>query len=280
MKSNRPYWPIVLAVLMLVTGFDRDLCADPNSRRPILLATTTSTRDSGLLDRLIPVFEAQTGFRIKTIAIGTGKALALGKRGDADVLLTHAPASEQPLVAAGWLIQRVPFMHNDFVIVGPPTDPAQVRNAQSATDALQRIISAQATFISRGDNSGTHKQEQTLWRAIRAIPRGTWYLESGQGMGATLRIASEKLAYTLCDRATFLHLRHTLMMTILFAGDSALHNTYSVMLVNPARHPRVNKTGAKAFHAWLLSKTARDMIRQYGIELFGQPLFILDPLPR
>jgi tungstate transport system substrate-binding protein len=245
----------------------------------LILATTTSTQDSGLLDVLIPAFEQKTGYRVKTVAVGTGQALTMGKRGDADVLLTHAPAAEKPLVDEGWLLDRVSFMYNDFVVVGPQADPAQVRSAQNAAEILRRIAESKALFISRGDQSGTHKQEQSLWKASGLVPQGDWYIESGQGMGATLRIASEKGAYTLTDRSTYLHLQKTLTSTILFAGDPVLRNVYSVMRVNPAKHSGVNSEGGKAFHTWLLGDEARELIRQYGAKEFGQPLFFLETRP-
>ncbi|MFQ5849591.1 MAG: substrate-binding domain-containing protein [Candidatus Binatia bacterium] len=246
--------------------------------RGVILATTTSTRDSGLLDLLIPVFEKETGYLIKTIAVGTGKALAMGRRGDADVLLTHAPSAENRLVAKGWLTDRVQFMHNDFIIVGPVADPARVAGAISAAGALKQIAESRATFISRGDNSGTHKKEKALWKGAGLTPKGSWYVESGQGMGPTLRIASEKKAYTLTDKATYLNLRRTMPLQIHFEGDPLLLNKYSVMLVNPAKHPKLNAKGAKAFHTWVLGEEARALIRDYGKDRFGQPLFFLDPV--
>lgn len=267
-----------LAGLAFLLVFAPRLWSAEPTRKDLILATTTSTRDSGLLDVLIPVFEEQTGYVVKTIAVGTGKALAMGKRGDADILMTHAPAAETPLVAEGWLIDRVQFMHNDFVLVGPESEPADVAHAKSAAAALRQIAEAKATFVSRGDNSGTHKKEKALWKATAIIPSGDWYIESGQGMGATLRIASEKNGYTLTDRATYLNLQKTLALTVLFEEDPALLNKYSVMRVNPAKLPTVNAEGARAFHAWLLSAEARNLIRDYGKERFGQPLFFLDPV--
>jgi tungstate transport system substrate-binding protein len=251
----------------------------PVVNKTILLATTTSTRDSGLLDVLIPVFERRTGYQVKTIAVGTGKALAMGKRGDADILMTHAPAAEKPLVEAGWFLERVPFMYNDYILTGPHTDPGRVRLAQDAADAFKRIDGTKALFISRGDNSGTHKQEQVVWQSANRVPTGEWYQESGQGMAATLRIASEKDAYTLTDRSTYLNLQATLSSVILYADDPQLRNTYSIMLVNPARHQHVNADAARVFHRWLLSDMARDLIRNHGTERFGQPLFRLNLLP-
>ena len=270
-------WKISSVILGLALFWAGVAGAQSSSDQTILLATTTSTRDSGLLDVLIPVFEKQTGYQIKTIAVGTGKALAMGKRGDADVLLTHAPSAEQELVDARWVVDRVPFMYNDFVIVGDASDPAHVRQAQSAADALSRIAKAHALFISRGDQSGTHKKEQALWTLAPEKPGGEAYVESGQGMGATLRIASEKQAYTLTDRSTYLNLQKTLNSKLLYAGDLVLRNVYSVMRVNPEKHDALNAEGAEAFHTWLLGDEARALIQHYGEERFGQPLFFLEP---
>jgi tungstate transport system substrate-binding protein len=268
---RRMLWPLIVLPLLLWASFPARAATDKN----IILATTTSTRDSGLLDVLLPVFEKKTGYVVKTVAVGTGKALAMGKRGDADVLMTHAPEAEKPLVQDGWLTQRVEFMYNDFVIVGPAADPARVAVAANAAEALDRVAKGTALFVSRGDNSGTHNKERSLWKSGGKAPAGDWYLESGQGMGATLRIASEKQAYTLTDRATYLHLQKTLSLKILLEGDPVLMNIYSVMLVNPARHAKVNDKGAARFHDWLLGTEAADLIRNYGKDQFGQPLFFL-----
>jgi tungstate transport system substrate-binding protein len=246
--------------------------------KTVILATTTSTRDSGLLDVLLPVFEKKTGYVVKTVAVGTGQALAMGKRGDADIVMTHAPGAEKPLVDEGWLTHRVQFMHNDYVLVGPSRDPAEIARAKGGAAALRQIAEAKATFVSRGDDSGTHKQEQALWKAAGIVPTGSWYVEAGQGMGATLRIASEKQGYTLTDRSTYLSLQKTLASRILLEDDPLLLNRYSVMLVNPAKHPKVNADGAKALHGWLLTDEARAMIRDYGKDRFGQPLFFPDPV--
>ena len=226
------------------------------------------------MDVLLPVFQKKTGYVVKTIAVGTGEALAMGRRGDADVLMTHAPEAEKPLVQEGWLTKRVEFMHNDFVIVGPAADPAKMAAAANAAEALNQIAKRKALFVSRGDNSGTHKKEQSLWKGGKPAAGG-WYLEAGQGMGATLRIASEKQGYTLSDRSTYLHLQKTLSLKILFQGDPVLMNIYSVMLVNPARHPKVNVQRAAGFHEWLLGAEAANLIRNYGKDRFGQPLFFL-----
>jgi tungstate transport system substrate-binding protein len=242
----------------------------------VILATTTSTQDSGLLDILIPLFEQQTGYMVKTIAVGTGQSLALGDRGDADVVLVHAPQLEREYEAKGTLSNRRLVMHNDFVLVGPKTDPAQVKGLKTAAQALQRIASRALPFVSRGDNSGTHNMERSLWRLAGVMPQGTWYLESGQGMGATLMIAAEKGAYTLTDRATYLAVQTRIDLAILLAGDAPLLNVYHVMEVNPAGHPRVNAPGGKAFADFMVSPQVQDIIRTYGVEKYGQPLFFPD----
>jgi len=268
---------ILPVVLISFLALSSPLSAGAPANKSVILATTTSTQDSGLLDLLIPVFE-KTGYIIKTIAVGTGQALAMGKRGDADVLLTHAPAAEMPLVEEGWLSHRVQFMHNDFIVVGPESDPAKLGGLKSVAQALRKIAERKAAFISRGDDSGTHKMEKELWRAAGIEPGGGWHIEAGQGMGATLRIASEKSAYTLTDRSTYLNLRKTLALKILLEGDPPLLNRYSVMLVNPAKHPRVNSEGGRAFHSWLLSDEALNLIKGFGKDRFGQSLFFLDPV--
>jgi tungstate transport system substrate-binding protein len=248
----------------------------PPTSPEIILATTTSTQDSGLLDVLIPVFEQKSGYTVKTVAVGSGQALKMAEQGNADVLLVHSPAAEKALIANSFGIERQLVMHNDFVIVGPPSDPAKIREAQLAVEALQKIAAASAGFISRGDDSGTHKMELSLWQQASLTPEGAWYQESGQGMGATLKIASEKEAYTLTDRATYLANRATLDLAILFAGDKALLNVYHVIVVNPAKWTKVNAAGARAFASFLLSPETQTLIGQFGVEKFGQSLFIPD----
>lgn len=249
-------------------------------RPDVILATTTSTSDSGLLEALVPLFQAETGYRLKVIAVGTGEALRMGERGDADVLLTHAPMAEAKLVASGHLIHRRQFMHNDFILVGPAADPAGIRRAESAPAALRQIAREKAPFLSRGDDSGTHKKERALWKEAGLAPAGRWYLEAGQGMGATLIIAHNKRAYTLTDRATYLTFRRErrIDLAILFQGDPRLLNRYSVMQVNPAIHPNVNAAGAEAFSGFLLSGRARQVIREFGRAQYGEALFFLDPV--
>lgn len=242
----------------------------------VLLATTTSTQDSGLLDLLVPLFEKKTGYTVKTIAVGTGQSLALGARGEADVVLVHAPKLELQYVAKGTLIHRRLVMHNDFILVGPPTDPAEVKGMKKAADALRKIAEHRARFVSRGDNSGTHAKEKALWKVAGITPGGGWYIESGQGMGATLTIASEKGAYTLTDRATYLAFQKRIQLAILLEGDAPLLNIYHVMEVNQAKHPRVNAAGGKAFADFMVSSETQAVIKTFGVEKYGQPLFFPD----
>lgn len=246
-------------------------------REEVILATTTSTQDSGLLDVLVPLFERQTGYRVKPIAVGTGQALALGARGEADVLLVHAPEAERAWMAEGNGTARLLVMHNDFVLLGPRDDPAQVRSAASAEDAFGRIARAAALFVSRGDDSGTHRLEQSLWRAADQDPRGrSWYQEAGQGMGTTLTIADEKRAYTLSDRGTYLARQRTLQLAVLLEGARSLLNPYHVMPVNSRKFPKANAAGGEAFAAFLVSREAQTVIASFGADKFGQPLFFAD----
>lgn len=242
----------------------------------LILATTTSTRDSGLLDVLLPEFEKQTGYKVKMVAVGTGAALAMGEEGNADVLLVHAPSSEEELMAKGFGSERDLIMHNDFVIVGPPDDPAGIKGMDNAADAFQKIADAKAPFVSRADDSGTNKKEIAIWQTDSITPEGDWYIQSGQGMGDTLRIASEKFAYTLTDRATYLALQSTIESEILVEGDAVLLNIYHVIVVNPDKWPKVNVEGAKAFANFLTSAETQKMIGEFGVKEYGAPLFFPD----
>jgi tungstate transport system substrate-binding protein len=244
--------------------------------KDLILATTTSTQDSGLLDVLVPMFEQQTGYVVKTVAVGTGAALQMGQQGNADVLLVHAPASEIPLVQQGYVNDRRLVMHNDFIIVGPSSDPAGIKGTKTAVEAFKKISDSGAPFISRGDDSGTNKMELSLWQTANITPQGNWYSQSGQGMGATLKIASEKQAYTLTDRATYLANKSVLDLDILVQGDAALLNVYHVMVVNPAKFPKVNHAGAVAFADFITSPATQDVIAKFGVDKFGQPLFFPD----
>jgi len=242
-------------------------------RSPVILSTTTSTQDSGLLDVLVPLFERQTGYAVKTIAVGTGQALALAARGEADVVLAHAPALEKKYVEDGKMLDRRLVMYNDFVIIGPPEDPAKIKGMKKAADALKAIAASRARFVSRGDNSGTHVLEKSLWKLARVDPQGGWYIEAGQGMGATLGIADDRKAYTLSDRGTFLAFQKRVRLPILVERDRPLLNIYSVMQVNPSNGPKVNAAGGAAFADFMVSADAQKVIKTFGVDTYGQALF-------
>jgi tungstate transport system substrate-binding protein len=242
--------------------------------RVVILATTTSTQDSGLLDVLVPAFERRTGYTVKTIAVGTGQALALASRGEADVTLAHAPEVEKKYVAEGRLTNRRLVMVNDFVLVGPEADPAKIEGGKSAVAAFRRIAAVGARFVSRGDRSGTHVLEQALWTQAGIAPAAPWYIESGQGMGATLGLADDRRAYTLSDRATLLAFGRRLALKLMVEGDRSLLNVYSVLEVNPANGPRVNAAGGKALADFLLSPEAQAVIRTFGADRYGRALFV------
>jgi tungstate transport system substrate-binding protein len=243
----------------------------------LILATTTSTQDSGLLDVLVPMFEKESGYSVKTVAVGSGQAIEQASRGDADVVLVHSPDAEKKMVDAGDGIERTLVMHNDFIVVGPAADPAGVKAAKTTDEAMQVIATKQAKFISRGDNSGTNALELKLWKAISVDPKGqSWYEESGQGMGATLQIASQKAAYTISDRATYLAQRKNLELAILFEKDKALLNVYHVIVVNPAKHANVKAAAARAFAAFVVRADVQKIIGAFGVDTAGEPLFVPD----
>jgi tungstate transport system substrate-binding protein len=247
--------------------------ANPN----LILATTTSTQDSGLLDVLVPRFQEQTGYTVQTVAVGSGEAMKMGEEGNADVLLVHAPPSEVAFMDAGNGKDRFLVMHNDFIVVGPVTDPAGIKGQTSAVEAFKAIYNAGAQFITRGDDSGTHKKELALWKSAELDPAGqSWYLETGQGMGASMIVASEKAAYILTDRATYLANKDNYQLDILVEGDNSLLNVYHVITVSPDKWPKANYEGALAFANFMIDPATQEVIGQFGLEKFGQPLFYPD----
>ena len=262
------------SIFFFLTPLIPGLCS---AQKAIILTTTTSTQDSGLLDVLIPIFEKNTGYFVKTIAVGSGQAMAMGQKGEADVLLVHSPAAEKKFVAEGYGINRRIIMHNDFVIVGPPGDSAKIKGIKLASEAFKKIVLANALFLSRGDNSGTHSKEKTVWKATGITPDGEkWYQETGLGMGQTLNVAAEKKGYTLADRGTYLALKKNLNLDILVEGDALLLNVYHVIEVNPAKWPKVNAAGSRAFAEFMVSKETQDVIKTFGVDKFGSPLFFPD----
>jgi tungstate transport system substrate-binding protein len=265
----------LLLAALLLAGCAAPAAQAAPSRPDLLLATTTSTQDSGLLDVLIPDFEKKTGYRVKTSAVGTGAALAIGARGDADVVLVHAPSLELDFMKLGNGDRRLFVMHNDFIVVGPPSDPAKIKG-KPVLDALKALAAAQAPFISRGDNSGTDVLEKSLWKQAGLTPAKPWYVEAATGMGQTLQIASEKLAYTITDRATYLAQTSHLQLDIVNGGDPPLLNYYHVITVSPAKFPKVNAAGANAFADYLVHPDTQKLIASFGLDKFGQQLFFPD----
>ncbi len=262
---------VLLVLLIFFTS-----CNTTSQNTDLLLVSTTSTQDSGLLDVLLPAFTAKTGYSVQIVAVGSGQALKIGEQGNADVILLHSPAAEKEFVAKGFGIDRRLVMHNDFVIVGPSSDPAEIRGGNPA-EALKKIFASRATFVSRGDDSGTHVKELALWKNGGLDPAGQdWYLETGQGQGATLSIASEKGAYALTDRGTFLAYKSNVDLEILVEGDPFLLNVYHVITVNPEKWPNINLEGAKAFADFITSSEGQKIIAGFGAEKYGQPLFFPD----
>jgi tungstate transport system substrate-binding protein len=255
------------------------LCLSPSvwaSPKAVILATTTSTQDSGLLDVLVPMFEKESDYTVKTVSVGSGQAMKMGEKGEADVLLVHSPDAEKKFMTEGFGATRRLVMHNDFIILGPPADPARIRGT-TAAEALKRIAQSSALFASRGDNSGTHAKEKGLWKAAGVNPEGQkWYQQTGLGMGQTLNVATEKQAYVLADRATYLSLRKGLGLDILVEGDGKLLNIYHVIELNAARWPKVNAAGGRAFADFMVTKKAQKVIGRFGVDKFGAPLFFPD----
>lgn len=268
-----PHFMLAAALLFpAVVGAQPATPAQPE----VIFATTTSVQDTGLLDVIIPLFEKSSGYRVKAIAVGTGQALAMAARGEADVVLAHAPDTEKKYIADGTLTNRRLMMHNWFLLAGPPADPVKIKGTAKATEAFKKIAEAKATFVSRGDDSGTHKLEMKLWEKAEIKPSGEWYLQSGQGMGKTLGIAGEKQAYVITDRATYLSFQKTTGLAVLVEGDPAFLNIYHVMEVNSEKFPKANAAGGKAFADFLLSATAQDALKTFGKEKFGEALFTPD----
>ncbi|GAB6272427.1 tungsten ABC transporter substrate-binding protein [Smithella sp. F21] len=274
-RSSKWIVTIIIVAALVVLGA-AGVFAAPKQKN-IILATTTSTQDSGLLDKLIPIFEKETGYFVKTIAVGSGQAMKMGEKGEADVMLVHSPDAEKKFVEQGYGINRRLVMHNDFVIVGAGDDSAKIKGMKSSAEALKLIANANALFMSRGDNSGTHAKEKKLWKEAGIVPVGQkWYQETGLGMGQTLNVASEKKGYTLADRGTYLAMKKSLGLDILNEGDAALLNIYHVIEVNSAKWPKANAEGAKAFADFMVSKKTQDIIKTFGVDKYGSPLFFPD----
>jgi tungstate transport system substrate-binding protein len=265
---------LLFGILVLLAGGSSVTQAQ---EKTLILATTTSTQDTGLLDVLIPIFEKKTGYFVKTIAVGSGQAMTMGQKGEADVLLVHSPAAEMKFMEDGFGVNRRLVMHNDFIIVGPGDDPAKIKGLKSSAAAFKKMAVAQGLFISRGDNSGTHSKEKDIWKAAGVKYEGEkWYQQTGLGMGQTLNVAAEKKAYTLADRGTYLAVAKTMKLDILVEGDAVLLNIYHVMEINPQKWPKVNIAAARAFADFMVSKETQEIIKTYGVDKYGSPLFFPD----
>jgi tungstate transport system substrate-binding protein len=279
MKNGQIFFMFLVALITLLSGCSNQPTNEIKEdkvvkNKDLILATTTSTQDSGLLDVLQPMFEEESGYKVKTIAVGTGQALEMGAKGEVDVLLVHAPDAELELIDSGDAVNRKRVMYNDFIIIGPSSNPAGIKGL-NVKQAFKKIAETNATFLSRGDDSGTHKKELAIWDSIHVkTSLMDNYLETGQGMGPTLNVAVEKLGYTLTDRATFLAQEKNLKgLTLLVEGDEDLLNIYHVMQVNPEKHEKVNSEGAEAFVSFLISEEAQQVIKDFRKEEFGQSLF-------
>jgi tungstate transport system substrate-binding protein len=264
----------LLPALVFSAGIGCLSAQAPLAHRSVILATTTSVFDTGLLDSIVPIFERQSGYHVRVVAVGSGEALAMGRRGDADVVLVHSPAAERSFMDAGHGIRRRVIASNYFTVAGPPDDPAHVRNAPSAAEALRRIADAGQRFASRGDSSGTHARELALWQRTGGLPRWTGYLETGQGMAATLLIASERRAYALTDRATLGFLRGKIDLVALRPSEPDLRNVYHVIELNPAGKTRINVEGGTAFADFVVSPQVQNYLEHFGEARLGEPMFV------
>jgi tungstate transport system substrate-binding protein len=280
MKMKRKLLSLaIVSTMVLSLGMGLASCGTPENPN-ITLATTTSTKDSGLLDELLPAFEDETGYTVEVISVGSGEAIALGEQGEADVLLVHSPAAEKEFVEAGHgdADGRIEVMYNDFLLVGPENDPAGIGEeaGSDAIAAFKAIYGTQSVFVSRADDSGTHKKELAIWEAAALSPSGEWYIEAAAGMGDVIAMADEKLGYTLSDRATWLNLSSTTELKLLCEKDPSgiLRNQYAVICVNPEKNENINEEGAKAFQNWLLGDEAQKMIGEYGVQEYGEQLFV------
>jgi tungstate transport system substrate-binding protein len=263
------YLTVAWLVCCCVSGCRQ--AAEPKNE--ITLATTTSTQDTGLLDVLVPKFREKTGIDVRVVAVGSGQAMELGRRGDAEVLLTHAPAAEEKFIADGFGTDRRPLMHNDFVLLGPKADPAEVKGLTSIAESFARLAETQVQFVSRGDESGTHTKEREIWKRANLEPQGEWYIRAGVGMANALRMAQERQAYVLSDRGTFLSLKNELELEVLSEREPVLENHYSIMTVSRDKHSHVNTDGATKFVDFLTEPATKEVIAEFGVEKYGEPLF-------
>lgn len=267
---------ILIVSMLLIIYMIGCVTTSEIEEKEIILSTTTSTYDSGLLDELIPAFEKKYNISVTPIAVGTGEALKMGERGEVDVVLVHARSAEDKFVEEGFGVNRKDVMHNDFIIIGPEEDPANIKDLKKVVNVFKTISGNEILFASRGDDSGTHKKEKKIWEEAGVEPKGDWYIEVGQGMANTIMVANEKNAYTLTDRGTYLSQQDNIQLVILFEGDPILLNPYGIIAVNPDKHPKANYEGAMKFIEFITSKEGQEIIKNFGIEKYGQPLFFPD----
>lgn len=270
---------LLLACMMVFSIVPMAAGADAAMEDTLTLATTTSTQDSGLLDVLIPAFEKEVKTKVKVVAVGSGQAMEMGMKGDADVLLVHSRAAEDKFITDGYGETRKDVMHNQFLLVGPASDPAKVKDAKTAVDAFKAIAGTSSKFISRGDKSGTNTKELSIWTKAEIKPAAPWYIESGQGMGDTLQMANEMQAYTLTDEATFLTWKSKGQLEVVFAGDKAMFNPYGVITVSPAKFPAIHNKAAVAFMEYITGEKGQSLINAFGKEKYGKSLFVTDAIP-
>ncbi|SHJ63150.1 tungstate transport system substrate-binding protein [Paramaledivibacter caminithermalis DSM 15212] len=281
MRTRNKIFIMLLILTLTITSFTGCSKATTNqtnvigNKGSIILATTTSTENSGLLDYILPKFKEETGIDVKVVAVGTGKALQMGRDGEADVLLVHAKSSEEKFVKEGHGTERFDVMYNDFVIIGPKDDPAKLKEKAKSNvmQAFKILSQGHSKFVSRGDDSGTHKKEKKFWEEAGIEPNGDWYISAGKGMGDVIQMTNELLGYTMSDRATYLSMKDKIELEVVVEGDSKLFNQYGVIPVNPDKNDKINKSGAKAFVDWILSEKTQRLIGEFGKEKFGQPLF-------
>jgi len=266
----------LMLIITLLVGIVPAAMAAEKVESTMTLSTTTSTQDSGLLDYLIPIFEKDYNTKVKVVAVGSGQAIEMGKKGDADVLLVHSRAAEDAFVASGFGINRKDVMYNQFLIVGPKSDPAKIKGMTDVKAAFKKIATAKKKFVSRGDNSGTNTKELSIWTALKITPTGRWYIESGQGMGDTLMMTNEMNAYTLTDEATYLTWQKKTGLKEMVRGDKLLLNPYGVIAVNPAKYPAIHKNAANAFIEFMTGKKGQALIGEFGKDKYGKALFTPD----
>jgi tungstate transport system substrate-binding protein len=279
MKKHKLSIALLVVFMMALSLVPYNTCSAAAVESTMVLATTTSTQDSGLLDYLIPIFEKDYNTKVKVVAVGSGQAMEMGKKGDADVLLVHSPAAEKEFIASGYGINRKDVMHNQYLIVGPGNDPAKIKGMTKATEVFKKIASSKSKFVSRADQSGTHSKELSIWKNASITPTGRWYIESGQGMGDTLMMANEMNAYTLSDDATYLTWRNKTGLIQMVSGDSFLYNPYGVIAVNPDKYPSIHKNAANAFINFITGTEGQRIIANYGVSRFVKTLFTPDAIP-